>query len=296
MPKPEYETPVTLPGLLANTQRYEYPANDPKRELSQWLTPTWAAEAIIDRYFRDLDERDNVIDACCGAGAFLGAIPITVPARGIEKDPILAEMARKNTGRPVQVGDFRTINIDVRPTAIISNPPYHVDFIHEMLNRAFHLLPDDANGRIGCLLPAFFLQTAGRVARLADRWSIRAEQLPRNIFPGLSVPLTFVLFSKDRERILVGLALYREADEVLSLPKNVQETLRNAPRSAWLRAVIQAVQTLGGTATIEQIYRHVEGRVPTRTRFVREQVRKQCQLHLRRVAEATYTIPADLAA
>lgn len=172
--------------------------NDQIRSLGQYPTPVWVAEDLVERHFHDLDSGDMVIEPSCGPGAFLSALPDGVPAIGVEIDAAVAEQARENTGRRVVVGDFRTVGLDVQPTAIIGNPPFNLEVIDGFLARAHQMLPE--GGRVGFLLPAYAFQTAARVAGYADHWSLMQEMIPRNIFPGLKLPLVFALFSKDRRR------------------------------------------------------------------------------------------------
>ena len=42
-----------------------------RKQFSQWMTPAWAAEEIVDNYFRDLTSQDLVVEPSCGEGAFL---------------------------------------------------------------------------------------------------------------------------------------------------------------------------------------------------------------------------------
>ena len=263
---------------------------DRRRELGQFFTPAWACEAIIERYFPDLDAgKDVVLEPSCGPGRFLAAIPCEIPAVGVEIDHELAVQARALTGRRVIEGDFRTVPIDVAPTAIIGNPPYDLDLITAFLDRAYRLLPE--NGRLGFLLPAYAFQTASRVCAYATRWSIRQESVPRNIFDGLSMPLTFSIFSKQRERVLIGFALYHETASVHALSNRYRRLLENPPPGGiWSAVVRTALRELGGTGTVAQVIRLVEGRRPTATAFWREKVRQTLQRICVRVAPATYAL------
>ena len=38
--------------------------------LGQYMTPDWAAEALVARYFADLTSADQVLEPSCGRGAF----------------------------------------------------------------------------------------------------------------------------------------------------------------------------------------------------------------------------------
>lgn len=257
--------------------------------LCQWFTPQWAAEALVEKYFPDLGANDLVLEPSCGSGAFLSAIPPGVPAVGVEVDPVLAAATQAATGRPVVVGDFRLVRIPGEPTVVVGNPPFKADLIQDFLARCHQLLPDGA--RAGFILPAYYLQTSSSVARLRDQWSLSVDLLPRNLFPRLSMPLMFTIFRKGRERGLVGLALYGETDEVEALHAAYRALLARVSGSAWGAAVAEAMRHVGGEASLETIYRAMEGRRPTQNSWWRERVRAVLQQHYRRVGPARYAFP-----
>jgi len=242
------------------------------KKLCQFFTPLWVAEALVERHFPKLDIADLVIEPSCGEGSFLKAIPSHVPAIGVEIDPQVAVVAREETGREIICGDFRTIQIDVQPTAIIGNPPFIMDTIDGFLERAHQMLPD--GGRAGLILPAYGMQTAQRVAGYNERWSITAEMIPRNVFTRLREPLVFAVFSKDRRRVLVGLALYNEAADVKGLAKPYKEALSGTRGSMWKTVCRVALERLGGEADLVAIYAEIEGNRPSRTQFWREKIRQ----------------------
>lgn len=242
------------------------------KELGQYPTPVWVAEAIVDRHFHDLDASDCVAEPSCGPGAFLAAIPQNVPAFGVEIDASVAQQARLHTGRPVFVGDFQTITLDVKPTVILGNPPFNMKVVDGFLDRAHKLLPD--GGRCGFILPAYAFQTAARVAGYADRWSLMQEMIPRNIYPGLSLPLVFAMFSKDRRRTMIGFALYREAADMQGLSQPYRDTLAAGAGPVWLLVVEEALRRLGGQADVQTLYAEIEGKRPTKTQFWKEQIRR----------------------
>lgn len=246
--------------------------NTQAKKLCQFFTPLWVAEALVERHFPNLDGNDLVIEPSCGEGSFLKAVPAHVPAIGVEIDPRVAAVAREETGREILCGDFLTIPLDVQPTAIIGNPPFIMNTIDGFLGRAHQLLPE--GGRTGLLLPAYGMQTAQRVAGYNERWSITAEMIPRNVFPRLREPLVFAVFSKDRRRILVGLALYNEAADVKGLAKPYKEALSCSRGSMWKTVCRVALERLGGEADLPAIYAEVEGNRPSRTQFWREKIRQ----------------------
>jgi len=261
--------------------------------LGQFMTPDWAAEALVERYFGTLSSADQVLEPSCGRGAFLRAIPGHVPALGVEIDAALAEDAKRTTGRPVIVGDFRLVDIPVRPTVILGNPPFTLPVIEDFLARADVLLEED--GCVGFVLPAFVFQTSNTAMRIAERWRVQQDMLPRDLFHRLSHPLCFALLRKGRERGLVNFALYHELHAVRRLQARYQELLKEGMGSVWAAVTHAALDTLGGQATLEQIYREVEGCRPTPNRWWREKVRQQLQRIGRRVGQAEWALNSHAA-
>lgn len=241
--------------------------------LCQFFTPLWVAQALVERHFPKLDCADLVIEPTCGKGAFLKAVPPSVPAVGIEIDPAIAQAARENTGRDVIVGDFRTIALPVRPTAIIGNPPFRAAVFDGILDRAYELLPEGA--KAGFILPTYFFQTAGRVCRYGDRWSLSIELMPRNAFHSrMQTPLLFALFEKNAKRRLVGFVLYRECADLHQMAQPYRELLSSVEGSIWKATCELVVRRLGGAAHLKDIYGELEGNRPTRTEWWREKVRQ----------------------
>ncbi|MEX5747604.1 MULTISPECIES: TRM11 family methyltransferase [Massilia] len=242
------------------------------KELGQYPTHQWAAEAIVEGFFPSLGAGHLILEPSCGPGAFLSAVPAGVKAIGVEIDPFMAERARRNTGCRVIEGDFRTVEIDVEPTHIIGNPPFNLSLIDGFLDRAHELLPD--GGQAGFILPAYAFQTAARVVGYAERWALSQSMIPRNLFPGLSLPLVFAAFEKGRRRTMIGFALYRETAAVHKLSGAYRDVLATVGGPVWPRVIRKALERLGGEADLQEIYREIEGTRPTSTRFWREQIRK----------------------
>lgn len=255
------------------------------KNLGQYPTPVWVAEALVERYFGDLDSSDCVIEPSCGPGAFLSAIPGYVPAVGVEIDAVVAREATKHTGRTIIVGDFQSVSIDVQPTVVLGNPPFNLQLIDRFLDRSSALLPE--GGRVGFILPAYAFQTAARVSGYAERWSLMQEMIPRNIYPGLSLPLVFALFSKDRHRTMVGFALYREAADVLGMPQPYRATISAGAGPVWKMAVDAALCALGGEADVQDIYREIGGQRPTKTAFWQAKVRQTLRRYSSRFARVS---------
>lgn len=262
---------------------------DEADQLDQFFTPAWLAEAIVERYFPALNSADHVLEPSCGSGRILQAIPANVPATGIEIDPQLAQLARANTGRQVIEGDYRTVALDFQPTAIIGNPPFDVSKIEALMKRAHGWLPE--GGQMGLILPAYMFQTAARVAGYAEQWSIRQDIIPRNVFPGLSKPLVFAVFSKDAARTLIGFAFFHEAARVQQLPTLFRELFAQAAGPLWRRVVTAALECLGGEASLEAIYSLVEGNRPTLTPHWREKIRQVCRSDFQRIDRGRYALP-----
>ncbi|MBW7932154.1 MAG: class I SAM-dependent methyltransferase [Gemmatimonadaceae bacterium] len=262
-----------------------------RRELGFFPTPLYLAEAIVERYFPDLDATDTVLEPFAGTGRFLRAIPAHVPAVGIELDPTLAAIARASSGRPVLTGGALTVPLDMRPTAVVSNPPFSLSVFTRFLDRVFPVLPMEA--RVGMIVPAAFFQTSRTLVRLARQWSLRQELIPRDVYARLSLPLCFCLLSKTRQRTLVGFAFYHDVAAVRDLSARTQALLADAGQgSVWRAVVTDALARLGGTASLDAIYDVVAGRRPTQNRWWKEKVRQTLALHCRRVAKGRYALAA----
>lgn len=114
--------------------------------------------------------------------------------------------------------------------------------------------------------------------------------IPRNIYPGLSMPLVFSLFRKDQRRVLVGFSLYYETALVQSMPKDLAQSLIDGPMT-WTQVVFDALDELGGEAELKHIYEAVADKRPIENPAWREQVRKICQKKARRTGLGRYKLP-----
>lgn len=264
-------------------------ANSRQHELGQWMTPDWAALLLVDRYFANLTAADRVVEPSCGRGAFLRAIPPHVPAVGVEIDPLLAAVAEQQSGRPVIVGDFRVADLPFAPTALIGNPPFRLSVIEGFLERAWQLLPDE--GRVGLIIPCCVLQTASTVERLAARWSVRQDMMPRNLFHRLSLPICFAMLTKGTKRGLVNFALYHELAAVNRLRARYRTLLAEGERSVWGAVTRAALEALGGCADLSAIYREIEGNRPTTNAFWQAKVRQTLQRIAIRVGAGRWALP-----
>jgi len=258
--------------------------------LGQWMTPSWAAQAICEAALPGLGADDVVIEPSCGIGRFLHALPSDVHAIGVEIDPRLSDVARRETGRTIVTGDFRTAALPVeRATRIIGNPPFQLDVFEGMLDRAHSLLAEE--GEAVWILPCYALQSSSRVTRWNARWGIAQSMLPRNLFPGIRLPLALVTFAKTYQRRLHGFLLYHESREIEEMPDVYAAALREG-RSGWHAVVEAAIRRLGGEATVQEVCAEIAPRRPTQTRHWQEQVRKQLRSGFRRTARATYALAA----
>lgn len=252
--------------------------------LNQYFTPEWAALELVERHFSFLSSRDLVLEPSCGLGAFLKAIPDTVPAVGVEIDEEIAGRCMEATGRHVIVGDFCMATVPDRITAIIGNPPFHVPTIDRFIKRAALLLPD--GGRCGFILPAYAVQTHNRVMSWHKSFSMSAEILPRRLFPRLRLPLVFVVFTREDVRTMISFALYREACEVDRMDPVARRVIEGGrPKRGVWRALVEAtMEQLGGEASLPEIYAAIEPRRPTVNAWWKEKVRQVLQMHFQSVA------------
>jgi site-specific DNA-methyltransferase (adenine-specific) len=248
-----------------------------RRNLDQFFTPEWAAERLIERYFSDLGSHSRVIDAGCGRGSFLKAIPSVVPAIGIEIDPALAAFARDNTSRDVFVGDFQTLELPFTPSDVLGNPPFSRTVVEGFLARAAKELPE--GGRVGFILPSYLFSFSSTVCRWQQLFSIRQEALPRDLFPRIRETLAFFMFRNEQVRRLWGFALFNEAAAVGMLPKTVRLVLKHGRMGerTWPAVVDQAMRDLGDEATLANLYEAIGPRKPRSIEFWQATVRRVVQ-------------------
>lgn len=250
-----------------------------QKRLNQYFTPRWVAQAVVSHYFSDLAPGSTVVEPGCGEGRFLMALPKDVNALGVEIDPVQAQLARDFTGRQVITGDFLTVPLPLEVDAVLGNPPFVASTVAAFLERSHELLKD--GGRCGLILPTYVLQTHSRVASFSRKWSIQTELMPRNLFPGLSLPITFTVFTKDHSRKLFGFFLYKEAADVAMLKPDVRVVLATSTRrgSVWRQAVNAAFDHLGGGAAhLADLYAAVLHK-PAENNFCDQQIRKVLQTY-----------------
>jgi adenine-specific DNA-methyltransferase len=251
-----------------------------KKALGQYFTPRWVAEAIVEHHFSHLRPGDKVIEPSCGDGRFLMALPDHLDVLGVELDPVQAALARQNSGRRVITGNFLDIDSALLPDevdAVVGNPPFMADTVAGFLERSHALLRE--GGTCGFILPAYILQTSSKVMAMAKNWSIQTELMPRNVFPGLSLPITYTVFTKERVRRLHGFFLYREAADVTQMSAATRDILVSSCQqgSVWRQAVRAAFDALGrSTASLSDLYA-ILSRRPTENPNWMQQVRKVLQ-------------------
>lgn len=252
-----------------------------QERLHQYFTPAWAAEGIVDQEFGWLKAGHRVIEPSCGDGAFLCALPGDVEVVGVEIDPIQAFKAQASSGRQVIVGDFLEVPLaDLgKVQAVLGNPPFNSGTVAAFLKRSHALLED--GGQAGFILPAYILQTSSKVEMLHKDFSIRQSMLPRNLFPGLKLPLVFATFTKEKERRMFGFLLYREAQEMRAIDKRWKEVVTSGreSRGVWFPVVQSILSALGGSADLDQIYGAVQSARPTANPHWQAKVRQVLQRH-----------------
>lgn len=227
------------------------------KNLNAYFTPTWAAELLWDRFAAPLKPK-LVCEPSCGTGNMLQAIPEEIEAYGIEIHQDLARVAKTNTNRQVLLGSFLEVPLHPDTDLFFGNPPFNLDLIEGLLDRAARLCKTGT--RFAMVLPAFAFQTASRVCRLNEKWTIGQTALPRNFFPGIREPLLFGEFSLDPKPFLINLFLYHETEKVRSLPKWLQEKLTGAHAQAlsrkggWRVAAEAAVEYLGSRFSLKDLY------------------------------------------
>ncbi len=248
----------------------------PRREYDQFMTPLWAAEAMVADALEEVPKGRGVLDFGTGEGAFLASIPADYRAAGIEIDPLMAARSQTHSGRPVVVGDFRTCPLPFPPDVVVGNPPFARALVDALLRRIHPLLPSD--GLACLLLPAAHFQVSRSVMSWHELYSIEQRFLPRDLFPNLSIPLCWAKFRRANTRTLVGFFLYESQAEVRDLSKDARLLLvrgREGRRGAWRAVASAALEQAGGEASLSAIYAFVEGRRPHHgNKHWKEQIRK----------------------
>jgi SAM-dependent methyltransferase len=275
---------VHLPGF---EPREDLP-RDP--DLEQWMTPSWTAEALIERHYPHLSSADVVLEAGCGTGRWLRVLAQMHPAVraiGVEIDPRLVADARA-AGCEVVEGDYARVELAVRPTLVLGNWPFGYVVFSRFLARSHALLPE--GGECGILTTSRTFQSTATVLERLDRWSMSVELLPREIFGHYPNPLVFGRFVKDRQRRLWGLALFDASAAARQLRKRYR-TLAEQEPTTWRAVVFAALERLGGSAALPVLYAEIEQHRPTPNQWWREKVRQVLQRHARSLGRAEWALP-----
>jgi len=255
-------------------------------ELGQYQTPRWVAEQLVALF--TLDGSDHVLEPTCGTGSFLHAVPVDVPATGIEIDPLLAERARIDTGRAVITGDFTQIRLDATPTCVIGNPPFSADTIAALLRCTRSWL--EPAGRAGYILPAHSLSFAARTTSLLAGFNASVDILPRDIYPRISFPLVFLRLTRTASTRLQGFLLFDEAIAVRALRAQYRAVLENGRKPMWREVLEMALRACGGQASLTRVYEIVEGFRPTSNPFWRDAIRREAGEHCIRVSPGIFRL------
>ncbi|AXK44125.1 class I SAM-dependent methyltransferase [Erythrobacter aureus] len=280
------------PDLFAAPAQAEPKATDDRSgdaALSQWFTPFWVAEELVDDALRGIGHSCSVIEPSCGTGAFLTAIPKSCGALGIDIDPSVVPAAIANSGREVLVGDFRTIDLQGREAEVIlGNPPFEMDVVDGFLDRAHEMLPED--GLVAMVLPAYAFQTPSRVSNWMERFSIDVNMIPRTLFPGLSKPLVWAKYIKQSQRRFSGLMLFAETRQIENMRPAIREAL--ARPGTWREAVAIALHSLGGQASVQAIYDAIAPE-RTRTDHWKPKIRQTLQRGFRSLGNGRWELPRE---
>lgn len=230
------------------------PVPDPA--LDQWFTPPWAADVLVADALKGMGTL-SVLEPAAGTGNILAAIPSCHDALGIEIDPRMVAEARQKTGREVVEGDYRYVDLgDRRFGAIVGNPPFGADDVDALVSRSHHLLEED--GVLALILPAHLPASSERIEKWREKFAIEVQILPRNLFPRLTFPLAWTKMIKCQRRTLVGLMLFSEQSDVSAMPGQTRRAL--ARGATWCEVIADALASLGGRATLHEIYSAVEPR------------------------------------
>lgn len=244
-----------------------------QKRFSQYLSPAWFSSMVVEQFYPHLNAGDFVVEPTCGNGSFLNALPASVDAIGVEIDPQLADIARNNTNRTIYTGNALEHHYDRPVSHFIGNPPFTLSFLDAFLEKARNELVE--GGTVGFILSCHLLQTSSNIARWSNDWSLNTSLIPRDIYQGLSKPLCFTIFTNDRLRRFVGMALYLETNDVNGLEKEIKSLfVDNGKGGVWARVIEQALIALGGKGSLSEIYSYVEPRKPSKTQFWKEQIRK----------------------
>jgi site-specific DNA-methyltransferase (adenine-specific) len=101
------------------------------------------------------------------------------------------------------------------------------------------------------------------------------------------------MFRKGAERGLVNFALFHELAAVNRLQARYRALLAEGEGSAWAAVTRAALESLGGTADLQRLYREIEGHRPTTNTFWQAKVRQTVQRIAIRVDDGVWALPAE---
>ena len=283
---------MSEPTLFANASDVDAhtgEVGDRTAELGQYFTPLWAAHALYERFFGSLRAGDLVIEPSCGAGAWLHAIPQDVKAIGYEIDPLVAAIARTDTGREIRVGDFLTMPIDGEPAAMIGNPPFGSELIAQFIRRSYEWMTPASEA--GYILPTHSMSFARTTLELLRGLEVETFALPRDLYPRLSFPLMFARLKKSNVTRLIGFLLFDEAMAIRGVRAEYRRIVSSGRRPAWREVLRLALEACGGEASLERIYEIVEDVRPTANKWWRDTIRREAGTHFERVSDGVFRIP-----
>jgi site-specific DNA-methyltransferase (adenine-specific) len=135
------------------------------------------------------------------------------------------------------------------------------------------------------------------VVDLSRRFSIAQELLPRNLFDGMTKPIMWCTFKKERRTVLSGFFLYAETDALSGMHKDLRALLLGNLSTAhcWRDAVELALKACGGSATLAQLYACFDGRQPTSNPWWREKIRQIAGKHFHRVRPGEFALLEQVA-
>ena len=245
-----------------------------QQQLAQYMTPAWAANELWAAHFSDMTASDVGFEPTCGDGRMLQAIPGDIRAYGCEIDPDLAAKARLRTGRDIIVGDVLEVELPEGFTFVFGNPPFSAKFLHALLPRLADRMAE--GGRVGLILPGYFMQSPSTVMRWNKVWTLYSELLPRTLFPRAQLPLIFTLFTKDPVPAMKGMRLFAEADSIEDLRREFRHEMTNG-RGLWRPLVATALRRLGGRVHLSEIYDTIGLCRPSKNPWWKEKVRQTLQ-------------------
>lgn len=212
----------------------------------------------------------------------LRVIPRDIEAVGVEIDPALADEARRVSGHTVLTADVLSVMHALPPAGIVfGNPPFKLSFFDRLLNGIERWARRDV--LCGFVLPAYFFQTPTHLERWRQSWGIDWVSIPRTLFPGLKLPLGFARFDR-RNRHLRGFMLYASAESMRRAPDRVRNS-----SCTWRELVQQALNELGGCATLARLY-EVLGDLSPRATWWKQKVRQTLQRHCVQVKRGTWKL------